>query len=707
MLWCATAQCLYLSIPGYGEAAVTLQRDWNLDPKTLPFANRIKSRALVSLVQQGLRYFHLAATIDQARLRVRSCLKLAKFESQNGHSSKQLEPEMFYFGPDAGRTTVSSANRSADNEIGAGNNTPSPQASGSGVRKHARETGPSNASDQLGLPAPKRNRKSVMANGQERNGDHLNQQSAPTNTATHNDSAMDIDRANGFAYHQTEQTPFTARAKSSTPANVGFGADTEMGDNEAHTDQGMDVDRGAITGAGAGAGAGTGAGGPQDQEQIIEPPAPIYTLTNGHSVGVQITPAKVADLKPETKILGVADEHHVTHSMWRPHDPSILAASGEQFCGLWKVSSQDFRPDSQSPLYLSLIDDSDTSFVSAAAWEPGGTLLAIATYNRVDFTGQLRVYNAQHNSLVDALPTAQNVITSLRWQSVGMRLVGFASGPQDSSFVLWDLSLPPESWVPSATSVPMQINDVDWASHGNNSVVCISGDGVVCLYKALSELIFERKWSSNAIDEDKWTFVRCSWWSEETAVVIAAAAETANVWVPSADVLMKHAHQAIITGLELRPTQMIHPSQPPGHEFATSSMDNTIKIWRFDITSNQVQALFKVHMGLSSPVMTLSYSPDGFYVAGASYDQIKIWKAESGVQPIAQWDGKDSDWRGTSLKLRDQDANGDLRSASDSPQELDADHSLSWDANSKKLAFGLGNQVRGRRNLIPISVPSH
>lgn len=36
-------------------------------PQGLPFANRIKSRALISLVQQGLRYYHLAKTIDQAR----------------------------------------------------------------------------------------------------------------------------------------------------------------------------------------------------------------------------------------------------------------------------------------------------------------------------------------------------------------------------------------------------------------------------------------------------------------------------------------------------------------------------------------------------------------------------------------------------------------------------------------------------------------
>jgi hypothetical protein len=67
----------YSYITGYGEAAVKLQRDWNLDPQSLPFANRIKSRALVSLVQQGLRYYYLAKTLDQARYESSAFLKFA------------------------------------------------------------------------------------------------------------------------------------------------------------------------------------------------------------------------------------------------------------------------------------------------------------------------------------------------------------------------------------------------------------------------------------------------------------------------------------------------------------------------------------------------------------------------------------------------------------------------------------------------------
>ena len=53
---------------GLGEAAVMLQRAWNEDPQSLPFAPYIKAHALVSLVQKGLHYHELEHSIDKVRL---------------------------------------------------------------------------------------------------------------------------------------------------------------------------------------------------------------------------------------------------------------------------------------------------------------------------------------------------------------------------------------------------------------------------------------------------------------------------------------------------------------------------------------------------------------------------------------------------------------------------------------------------------------
>ena len=56
---------LITSFSGHGDAAVKLQRDWLSDPQTLPFAQHIKSHALVSLVQKGLQYYQIEQSLDQ------------------------------------------------------------------------------------------------------------------------------------------------------------------------------------------------------------------------------------------------------------------------------------------------------------------------------------------------------------------------------------------------------------------------------------------------------------------------------------------------------------------------------------------------------------------------------------------------------------------------------------------------------------------
>lgn len=62
MFWAVTN-----SSAGHGEAAVKLQRDWIPDPQTLPFAQHIKTHALVVLVQKGLQYYEIEQSINQVR----------------------------------------------------------------------------------------------------------------------------------------------------------------------------------------------------------------------------------------------------------------------------------------------------------------------------------------------------------------------------------------------------------------------------------------------------------------------------------------------------------------------------------------------------------------------------------------------------------------------------------------------------------------
>lgn len=72
ILYSAVGDDAYPSV-GHGEAAAKLQRDWLVDPQTLPFAQRIKTHALVSLVQKGLLYHQIEQSVGQVSRR-RMCL---------------------------------------------------------------------------------------------------------------------------------------------------------------------------------------------------------------------------------------------------------------------------------------------------------------------------------------------------------------------------------------------------------------------------------------------------------------------------------------------------------------------------------------------------------------------------------------------------------------------------------------------------------
>ena len=54
-----------IALAGHGEAAVKLERDWNVDPRSLPFAQFIRTHALVLLVQKGLQYYEIEQSLNQ------------------------------------------------------------------------------------------------------------------------------------------------------------------------------------------------------------------------------------------------------------------------------------------------------------------------------------------------------------------------------------------------------------------------------------------------------------------------------------------------------------------------------------------------------------------------------------------------------------------------------------------------------------------
>ncbi|WEW60647.1 hypothetical protein PRK78_006134 [Emydomyces testavorans] len=405
---------------------------------------------------------------------------------------------------------------------------------------------------------------------------------------------------------------------------------------------------------------------PQEQE----PQTPIYTLTTGQSIGVQISPVKAADLGPDTTLVDILGETHMMRTAWRPHDPLLFAAAGDSFCGLWKLSGQR---SSSAPTSIPLVTN---SCVTALDWDPSGAMLAVATYD--NFLGSIAMYD-NHGNALDVLPDSPRLISGLRWAGKGSQIAVVASDGRRSELFLWNQELRPDSFArPQMIDGP--IYDVAWCT---TDYIYACGDGFVYQCSVDGNIQMSKTFASGE-ELEPWTLLKAVFKAEKP-IAVAASTSTAHIWIPTHDIHVKSAHHGDITGLEIRPQpNSFAPQKSPSFIMATSSMDDTVKLWSVDLDSRKVHCQYRLFLGATSPALAVSFSPDGYAIAAASYNNLLIWSADRGGPPMATWDG-------SSGKVKDE-ANGGSMDIDPSDVAM-LDRPLSWDTDGKKLALGFGRKM--------------
>ncbi|KAL3491589.1 hypothetical protein BJX62DRAFT_120694 [Aspergillus germanicus] len=582
----------YLQESGHGEAAVTLQRAWNHDPQSLPFAPYIRTHALVSLVQKGLQYYELEKSLDKEG------------------NSVPLSPSNYFFGP---------VSLELETQTGPSESISADQAPVLPTGKVAQDGVAINGHSTAAEAAPQNViKKSRKSDRMETNGDEV---------------SMEVDSANGIAIE-------------SKPTIMESSASVE--DTTADSDGDVNM-----------------------REQEPSPAAPIFTLTTGQSIGVQITPAKAADLSPDTAIIDVAGDGHVTRTLWRPHDPTVVVAAGDTFCSLYKLSS------TSPPVQEKLVENKgDNVWVSAVTWDPQGQKLAVATYN--DMRGSITTYDVAGNA-VDLLPEVPRMISNLKWADSGSQLIVVASDSRISELILWDDALQPEEFPPPQI-VDDSILDVSWLGR-TQAFAC----GGMSVYQCeIDSSIHLTRTFSAGDSEQPWTFIRSALVGS-SPVAVAASSSSAAFWIPTHDMRLDDAHDGHITAIQLKPNPSEQPSQPL--ILASSSTDDTVKLWHIDLENRKFDCIHRLSLGPSLPILASCFSPDGYALAAASKDTLSIWNAQRGGAAMATWKSpmvENADVR----EHKSPVSNGHNGIVEDVQ-----DRSLTWDTDGKKLAFGFKSQM--------------
>lgn len=129
----------------------------------------------------------------------------------------------------------------------------------------------------------------------------------------------------------------------------------------------------------------------------------------------------------------------------------------------------------------------------------------------------------------------------------------------------------------------------------------------------------------------------------------------------------------MVTALQWQPLQA-----PPAEDerlLASSGEDGVICIWNVRNQDNKP----KYSMTMDSPVLGISMTPDGAFIAGATRDKILIWKVGEHAMPRASWT------RIPHPGWQSPKANSDT--------EEEPVSCLGWNSEGQKLVFGVNSRL--------------
>jgi transducin (beta)-like 1 len=91
-------------------------------------------------------------------------------------------------------------------------------------------------------------------------------------------------------------------------------------------------------------------------------------------------------------------------------------------------------------------------------------------------------------------------------------------------------------------------------------------------------------------------------------------------------------------------------------------------------------------MTMNDPIVSLAFTPDGAFIAGATHERILIWKVGDHSIPRASWSRMPHPgWHSP-------------RMSNDTEEE--DEHCLCWDSTGHKLAYGVNSRVRVKSLLV-------
>jgi transducin (beta)-like 1 len=421
-----------------------------------------------------------------------------------------------------------------------------------------------------------------------------------------------------------------------------------------------------------------------DSPAIEEPPPPT-TADVGESI--QVETDKVTTLAPGTTYINVnTPGSTITAMAWNPFKPFIMV-SGHSLLRLYAVSTTTTLDSVTGPKFKDYPLPSTSSNITAFQWkdEGDGILAAFGSTSNengeIKSVTQLRLlsepYSPNHTVIING------VVQLVRWNQSQDRVLAVSYSDGLHSIAIWTLADQTFS-SPLSLTIAETIVDATWLNQGR---FAICGDKLLKIFEVTDGRILET-FSEETVGF--WDKLR---YDPVCSLLACASTESNKIALTNGEYPIRETAdlgEGGLTDIEFQP--IINPaSYIEGSQrlLATAFGNGTIQLWN---AVSPFTPLYRLTMD-GSPAISISFSPDGYVLAGAGNGSVVIWNAENGRLPKATWSWEES---------TDVAINGSLEQPNGS-DAMDIDkpelpnetklQTLSWDSDGKRIAYCIGNRV--------------
>ncbi|MCA9065962.1 MAG: WD40 repeat domain-containing protein, partial [Planctomycetaceae bacterium] len=300
----------------------------------------------------------------------------------------------------------------------------------------------------------------------------------------------------------------------------------------------------------------------------------------------------VYDLDSKKRLWTLSHSDHVVSVSWHPTRDLLASSSNDGVVKVW--NPRVGKPDSSFDIGHG---------AQALDWEPNGERLAVGTWDH-----KVHIWHSVKRQVIKTLSQYSGIVTAVRWSSDGTLI---ATGEDSGDVRIRSTADGSIVW---SHHSQRPIADVAW-SPDDTQIAVVGEDRTIEVWDPFNRLLIRK------IDGHGDSIWSIDWSQDGNRLLTSSHDYTLKTW------LVNDPHDDRIIGI---------PGRHPVNSIAWSPDDSKIAaatvgspIFVFDTQSTQL--IHELHARLATGRQSVSWSPNGLYVAAGGWDErATVWEAVSG-----------------------------------------------------------------------------